>query len=498
MTNQEIYDFLKTLNCCNICCLRYLKARGDEYEQIERTFKDLGVVFKIESSGTIGSNIKKFKPNICSVCFDVFSNSFLDSVIDSISKSPEINKFQCDKVVTAISLPTLFYIRQLSIWLLLCEKFPSRISREKPPDVPIKEAIKLIMNPRICRALGKSYDTSSNLGVMINITLNHKSEQDEIEKMSQFICELKLEKTSKHRKRIVATRGLLEKCFTPTKVSLNEFQKYFNVLLEIPIEAIYLESISFAGPTVFLAGRYRKLSRNLPHSPWILDGQRVLEESIQEIIIENISEYFGTSNSNIIFSSSGREDVDVRCLGNGRPFVLEIPDSKVTNLSLRSAAQMEFNIEKSKKISVINLQMVNRDELIHIKSGEENKKKIYRALCVLGTPVTIEILKKLNMPNGFITQQKTPIRVLHRRPLHTRPKIVHSVQATISKDKKNILILDLTTQAGCYIKELVHGEFGRTHPSISSIINQPVDIIALDVIGIDLDWPKNIDNRQYL
>jgi len=259
-----------------------------------------------------------------------------------------------------------------------------------------------------------------------------------------------------------------------------------------------LESVSFTGPTVFVAGRYRKICRNLPHSPWILEGQRILDDSIQEIIAENVSEYFGVLSTQIIFSSSGREDVDVRCLGEGRPFVLEIPNSKMTKLPQKIAAEIELNIEKSNRISVINLQIVNRSELVHIKTGEENKKKIYRALCVLNEPATNEIMEKLNLPNGFVTQQITPIRVLHRRPLHTRPKTVYNVKATIDEKRKNVIILDLITQAGCYIKELVHGEFGRTNPSISSIIGKPIDIMALDVNGIDLDWPTPINNRNYL
>lgn len=58
-----------------------------------------------------------------------------------------------------------------------------------------------------------------------------------------------------------------------------------------------------------------------------------------------------------------------------------------------------------------------------------------------------------------------------------------------------MVILDVVTQAGTYIKELVHGEFGRTHPSISSIIGTEIDIVALDVNAIDLDWPEEIDNK---
>lgn len=192
--------------------------------------------------------------------------------------------------------------------------------------------------------------------------------------------------------------------------------------------------------------------------------------------------------------SSGREDVDVRCLGKGRPFVLEIPNSVHTTLPITEAHRMECDIDKSLKLSVRNIQMVKREELVHIKSGEEQKKKYYRALCKLRSPATLDILQKLHLPNGFEIQQKTPIRVLHRRPLHTRPRTVFKMKAWVNKQNPRLLVLDVVSQAGTYIKELVHGEFERTTPSVSSIIGQPVDILALDVMAIDLDWPKEIDN----
>lgn len=75
----------------------------------------------------------------------------------------------------------------------------------------------------------------------------------------------------------------------------------------------------------------------------------------------------------------------------------------------------------------------NRDDLVHIKEGEEQKKKLYRALCILKEPVTREIINKLNIPDGFLVQQKTPLRVLHRRPLLTRPRQIYSVKAYVSK-----------------------------------------------------------------
>lgn len=47
-----------------------------------------------------------------------------------------------------------------------------------------------------------------------------------------------------------------------------------------------------------------------------------------------------------------------------------------------------------------------------------------------------------------------------------------------------------------YIKEFVHGDMGRTHPNIGSILGCDADILQLDVTKIDLDFPPPITNRN--
>lgn len=80
-------------------------------------------------------------------------------------------------------------------------------------------------------------------------------------------------------------------------------------------QAIKLTNVHLTGPTVFVAGRYRKLSRELSQSPWILGGKRVMADSVQEIIAKHIAPYFGvdpTAQANQLkFMASGREDVNV-------------------------------------------------------------------------------------------------------------------------------------------------------------------------------------------
>ena len=97
-------------------------------------------------------------------------------------------------------------------------------------------------------------------------------------------------------------------------------------------------------------------------------------------------------------------------------------------------------------------------------------------------------------------QQKTPIRVLHRRPLAVRERTIESLEllpqviTTCEENTHNKFLLRVTTEAGAYIKELVHGDLGRTKPCLADIIGGDcrTDIISLDVEEVFVDWPPNL------
>jgi tRNA pseudouridine synthase 10 len=46
------------------------------------------------------------------------------------------------------------------------------------------------------------------------------------------------------------------------------------------------------------------------------------------------------------------------------------------------------------------------------------------------------------------------------------------------------MILHVLASAGTYIKEFVHGDLGRTTPSIGSYLNTDCDILQLDVTNV--------------
>ncbi|EDW03966.1 GH10231 [Drosophila grimshawi] len=494
MKNQELIDYLESCGVCRVCQLRYLKARGNEYRDMQQTFKRLDV--KVPDSTIVVDEItdeqplKKQRLSICSICLGLFSEDLQRQVIQGILDS-DFAKYDSDGIVLAISMPMTLQLRQLSMWFALQRKFGrSSVADHNAPDVPIKEAVKLILHPIVCAKLGREYDAN---GLMINIELRHSSEEDVVAKLSELN---RAAFPAKNHRRVEISRGLLEKQYQPSRIKGDLFEQYLPIPPPAVMDPLQLQSIELLGPIVCVAGRYRKLSRELSHTPWVLHGQRIMEDSIEEIIVRHVAAYFTETPEKITFMSSGREDVDVRCLGKGRPFVLEIPNARRSSMTRQQALAMEQAVDCTGKVSIHNLQVVPREELTHIKTGEEQKRKYYRALCVLQEPVTLDILQKLQISDSFDIQQKTPIRVLHRRPLHTRPRTIFSVEARVQRENRRLLIIDVVSQAGTYIKELVHGEFGRTTPSISSIIGKPIDIVALDVVGIDLDWPADVNNTE--
>lgn len=221
---------------------------------------------------------------------------------------------------------------------------------------------------------------------MVNVFFEHENEADELERL-KHIYPQSLDKTFKNKKYLnfslnlfrmqliritiihrksqqIMTRNAFEKHFFPQNLNIKGCVEYLPVPPSTVSTPIKLIKCTISGPTIFVAGRYRKLSRELSQSPWILGGKRVMDDSVQEIIAHEIAPYFSvdpvTQVEQINFMSSGREDIDVRCLGKGRPFVLELVNSKKCRLPSNIAADMELAVDKSKKVSVQHLQLVKR------------------------------------------------------------------------------------------------------------------------------------------
>lgn len=225
--------------------------------------------------------------------------------------------------------------------------------------MPIKDVFKNILNTKLSDDLRKKFHPD---GLMINIFFDIDNELEMMEKLESVAPNLMVERNKQKKKfrTEIISRNYFVKFFIPKNIDNEKFRQQIPIPPHPPSTAVRLDKITFTGPTVFVAGRYNKFSRELSQSPWILNGKRMTEGSIQEIIVDAVAPYFKVPASSITFMSSGREDVDVRCLGRGRPFVLEIMDSAKNILDTSSADGMEEKIKTSDVVFVRDLQMIRR------------------------------------------------------------------------------------------------------------------------------------------
>ena len=103
-----------------------------------------------------------------------------------------------------------------------------------------------------------------------------------------------------------------------------------------------------------------------------------------------------------------------------------------------------------------------------LKAGADSKRKKYGCVVWVSKVLTADDTSVLNAMSNILVEQDTPLRVCHRRSLMKRKKIVHSMHA--ERINAHFMILELTTSAGAYVKEFVHGDRGRTTPSIGSLL----------------------------
>ena len=350
---------------------------------------------------------------------------------------------------------------------------------------------------------------------------------------------------------------------------------------------------------VYIYGRYRKLERGIPQTRWPCRAckgrgcQRCDEtglqykRSVQDLIGNPMLSIF--EGSEHAFHGMGREDIDVRCLGRGRPFVMEIKEPKKRAFNTDKLTEI-INEAAGGSVEVQSLRPSTRSEVVRIKDTPAEKSYTIRftvepmneaEYAVLTAPVdmtkenvqdrskkrrrqrrgdkgadrtkpletTIEtpatgpseaelkamkkpelvalaeqhglaktgkkdeliariiealppapaqfdlpddetILKVIEGLNGIKLAQRTPDRVAHRRSDLIRKRTVfeaHTPFIEVNEDGQREIEFTLRCESGTYVKETVHGDNGRTQPSVAALIKAKCNVVWLDVGDIHAD-----------
>ncbi len=242
---------------------------------------------------------------------------------------------------------------------------------------------------------------------------------------------------------------------------------------------------------LFIEGRYRKLVRGIPQTKWPCrecKGKgcercnftgKMYQESVEELISpEFLRESQGSETK---FHGAGREDIDVKMLGTGRPFVLEIKEPLRRSLDLKGLED-KVNQSAEGKVGISGLKFTGKERRKQIKTSSTDTYKVYRALVKVEKDVTPEdmgLIKSLKL-----IEQRTPQRVVHRRADIIRKREVRNIE--VKKLDDGCLELVIECQGGLYIKELISGDDNRTQPSVSSTLETTAQCVQLDVLDVHI------------
>ena len=457
---------------CQICSYLFqLNSMNDEIENNKNSLINIPEYDKL-------INLKFDKK--CNFCYGIFNTNYFNEIILKIKTDLEEYEYKEIKLITNFCcLFDLFY------WYLRKEIESKNIIKINPNLIStstIRKCFKILFSPLSEKILNKKFASNSKEDLDIIIIFDFSNElYNKINKEIET-C-IKDNENNKEKYKININDDI-----SKIKTIINEIlnislkEKLDNIFNLINISKYLIINYKLLPHPIYIKGNYIKLNREIGQTKYEKNGIKLSKTSIDEEIKNILYKYFNNNPNDFIFSSGGREDRDVRMLGNGRPFIYEIYNSKKKFDLNYEKINEEFN-KISKFVKIINLGECNKKYFSKLKSSENEKMKNYEALIYSNKEINKNDIVKLEKIKDLKINQITPLRVLHKRVLKEREKIIHKINIK-NFINPHFLIIEILSSSGTYIKEFIHGDLGRTKPSLGNLLNSNCDILQLDVNNI--------------
>ncbi|KAJ2816571.1 hypothetical protein FBU31_006528, partial [Coemansia sp. 'formosensis'] len=351
----------------------------------------------------------------CSVCLGILDMALVDKVVGDFKEQ----EFDASSAEVTVELPKSVYVRHRAMQVHL-KSANQKLGTNTPTD--LKDVIKYM----VCQTLSSKHGLVSDANSDMRIEIGFAHTESASEHQFLFDREDGSTKTKTFRKRgVFYTTG-------DSKVAvISELGKcsdeLFATSFACPPPAIAqpatVGSLVLKRAPIFIGGRYLKLERDISQTPFFVGERRVTELSVADVVGEPIKALLRCDSYNLV--GSGREDADVRMLGDGRPFYLECTNPRTTLIKPSQIRAIEDQLRSNKSpVQVRRLQVIRPEDTSIIREGEEHKTKHYCALVWFSNPLSEDKLAEINAigKQGVLLQQKTPIRVLHRRAPLTRER----------------------------------------------------------------------------
>ncbi|KAL0479084.1 hypothetical protein AKO1_007899 [Acrasis kona] len=483
------------------CCVRCVLHMSQCVDQTLYDSKEESIIENMKKFNMIHaefdlSTISKS----CILCHNIFRDDYLFRIIPELAiKELSLYEFTASEFGIALLLPLELLLRDHILNLHIQQKLGISFKTKTDRKRTIKSTILSILkkqvqskNESIINQTVKPFNVlrSNNPTMRLDIQLKETSSSEETQE------------PERKRRRTRKPTGMKEIEQALKNDNLESLLKSYPVPSIDAQQQIETTCVmKGVHEPIYISGNYIKLERDLPQSPWLIKNNRSEQDeeegdpnassSVEEHISEHLLPLVDCDSHK--FDSAGREDRDVRMLGKGRPFVFCMTNPKkslsITQQQLDDAMN-KINQGESVKVHTLKLWHDNtRSKEMH--AGATEKRKRYRAVIWSSGLITDKAVQALNGTVDLVIKQNTPVRVLHRRSAAIREKIVHCINV-IQRVNDHYMVVDLTTSAGAYVKEFVHSDFGRTVPSMASLLNpdgMPFDaqLLQLDVMDIEMD-----------
>ncbi|KAJ7957934.1 Pseudouridine synthase family protein [Quillaja saponaria] len=431
-----------------------------------------------------GLTFEELQRKVCCLCLGILQFTFYDDREVLVKKDSPKNLasligdmvkqegHQIDSFSLEVSMPPDILENDQSIWLHMKTKYVSEPwFQEKlcSKCTTAKDALKYSIINSLENLLDSICSVSS---FRIRLTYSHSKASEETEKISYRTEASKRRKTGTGNGVNIVDDFLLSRVQCADSFSdetvvgerpLNsmgdqESLKCCKLLLEKANEPYHFAVLFYRTP-IYFGGRYLKYSRNVSQTRWIIDDERM-----------------------------GEASVEVRMLGSGRPFLIEVQNARhLPSEAFVKDIETEINNLENKLVGVKNLKLVGSNGWNLMHEGEAEKQKQYAAIVWISRHLKEEDMQSVSSLKDLKVLQRTPVRVLHRRSPLEREKIIHWMKIESIAGSSQYFLLHLCTQAGTYIKEFVHGDLGRTHPNVGSILGCRAEILQLDVTDVKMD-----------
>lgn len=249
--------------------------------------------------------------------------------------------------------------------------------------------------------------------------------------------------------------------------------------LIIKVDLNTLEPEAYVTPTYVLC-RYVKIGRYISQMRWISrNGSRKYMLSLEDVV-EALASSLGVSRYRMHLT--GREDVDARILGSGRPLIVELKGMKDKTLSTTSLSELVAN---NMWIFLMIDRYVAPKHVVGIKLGRY--PVLYRLLTLSKQPLNNDVVELLSREfDGREVKQVLVRRVRGRRKEFTRVGKVYAVRGRLVNEF--VLELLIKCDSELFIKELVGGGEGSTSPSFTEVLGTKLEVLEVDLLDVITDY----------